>query len=320
VTADDDRAEPSSPGPDLVDRLRAIAGVVAPTTVVTALLFYFGYVATFARFRYFGVYLDMVGLSTQDMALYGVEVIYAPLIALCLAGLLAASVHAGLSWLVSSGRRDAVSGWAGVFVILVGFLLLLRGVVGMQVPEVARTEFPGTTPTCLGLGAICVAYGTRLLRVVGRRWHRRQVRVAPGAAAGDRWWPDSPPADRIVRYGLVLVSVIVVASLFWAANSFAAAFGRGRALTDAAMLADSPEVILDTQQALADPPPGVTASELPAAAPGSVGAFRYRYRNLRLLVEGNDRLYLVPVPWQEDSRTLVIPYDEKVRIQLVPPP
>lgn len=43
-------------GSQIRERLGAVANVIAPTTVVTTLLFYFGYVATTARFGHFGVY------------------------------------------------------------------------------------------------------------------------------------------------------------------------------------------------------------------------------------------------------------------------
>src|SRR5690242_18203129 len=62
------------------ERLQQIATVIAPTTLVTALLAYFGYLATRARFEYFGVYLDLVDLSTSDLLLYGSEVVFVPIV------------------------------------------------------------------------------------------------------------------------------------------------------------------------------------------------------------------------------------------------
>jgi hypothetical protein len=40
--------------------------VVAPVTVVSALLLYFGYASTRSMYEYFGIDVDAVGLSTQD--------------------------------------------------------------------------------------------------------------------------------------------------------------------------------------------------------------------------------------------------------------
>ena len=50
-----------------------------------------------------------------------------------------------------------------------------------------------------------------------------------------------------------------------------------------------------------------------------LGTSDYRYRNLRLLIQGKDRLFLVPSPWSRGEATLVLPLDDAVRIQFVAP-
>ncbi len=42
---------------------------------------------------------------------------------------------------------------------------------------------------------------------------------------------------------------------------------------------------------------------------------RYRYRGFRLLVHGDDGLFLVPTRWSRASSTLMVPLDESVRVQ-----
>src|SRR4051794_26460224 len=73
-------SQPPAKGPhrwsNLLDQLSAVAGVVAPTTVLTALLYYYGYVATYARFAYFGVDLATLRLPTQELVLRSVAVLY----------------------------------------------------------------------------------------------------------------------------------------------------------------------------------------------------------------------------------------------------
>lgn len=359
----DPASEPAAPpwGGQFGERLWAVANVVAPTTVATTLLFYFGYVATTARFRYFGVYLDMVDLSLQEMLLYGVEVVYPPLIIVAIISLLTVAAHLAVRWTMSSPDRDAATGWVGVFALLSGLPAFVRGVVGLLTPQVARTEAIATTPTSLGCGAVGIAYGLWLLRVVGIRWDRRrslpggttadppgkppekpsgepsgepleeQAEEASGKAAegaseepappppgGDlAAWLESPAVRRISRYALAWVAVIVVAGSFWTVNSFAAAYGRGRALDDAESLRRRPEVVLYTKVPLGDLPTGVRETRI-AAAKGGKDSHRFRYRGLRLLVESNARLFLVPARWVAgSSRTLVVPYDNTVRIHLI---
>jgi uncharacterized membrane protein len=286
----------------LPGRLREAATIIAPATAVTALLFFFGYVATRARLRYFGVYLDMVDLSVRETALYGVEAIYPPVVLLAFAGLLATGLHAGARWLLASPRRDLVSGWAGAFLVVAGVLAFARGVTGFLLPAVSRGEPLAVTPLGLGLGVLGVAYGGWLLHTVGAR---RDARLA------------APAVRRIGRHAAGWAALIVLASSFWAVNEFAAAYGRGRAEDDAARLAHWPEVVLYTREPLAELPCGVDHT---VSAPAD-GEPTHRYTGLRLLVEAGDRLFLVPAVWDEaDSRTLVVSYDATVRLELRPPP
>ncbi|TCC53456.1 hypothetical protein E0H75_07130 [Kribbella capetownensis] len=328
VTEADPVPEAPLLGKPMRERLWAVANVIAPTTVVTTLLFYFGYVATTARFRYFGVYLDMVDLTLQETLLYGAEAVYPPLIVVAIICLLGLAAHTTVRWLLSSPDRDAVTGWIGLIAALAGMLAFTRGVIGLLVPRVARTEAIATTPVALGCGALAVAYGCWLLRTVGLRWDRTrrrrkdvveegQAESPASAAAGDAKladWLESSAVSRIYRYALAWVAVIVVAGSFWTANSFAAAYGRGRALDDAESLDGRPEVVLYTKEPLRDLPDGVEQTVLPSA---STESLRFRYRGLRLLVESNARLFLVPARWVAGSSgTVVIPYDDSIRVYL----
>ncbi|MCG5215999.1 hypothetical protein [Streptosporangium sp. KLBMP 9127] len=428
------------------ERLWAVANVIAPTTAVTTLLFYFGYVATTARFRYFGVYLDMVDLSLQEMLLYGVEVVFPPLIVLAVVSLLVIALHTAVRYLQSSPDRDVSTGWTGLFAVVAGLLAFTRGVVGVLVPHVARNETIATTPVSLAGGAVAMAYGLSLLRTIGIRWaHRRSsphpppatppttasavpvgeaavarageaaavpvgeqavARAREGEAAvaraveatvpigepavarvgestvvpvgeqagevpgpvgeqagevpgpvGERAvaragepaatpaevpgagregepvavpageaapvgrdghlavWLESPAVTRLSRYARAWVAVIVVAASFWTANSFAADYGRGRALDDVQSLRFRPELVLYAKEPLRDVPAGVVETVLTVA---EKEPYRFRYRGLRLLVESNARLFLVPAVWVAgSSRTIVVPYDKNVRIHLI---
>jgi hypothetical protein len=85
---------------------------------------------------------------------------------------------------------------------------------------------------------------------------------------------------------LALVLVVVAVSLFWTTATVAQWSGRGLAMAQARSLDRLPSVIVDTKERLFLRSPGIEETALPAA-PGQT--FRYRYRNLRLLVHGNDR-------------------------------
>ena len=298
--------------PNWVARVRELAGIIAPTTALTALLVYFGYIGTRARFAYFGVYLDLTDLSNQNLVLYGLEVLYVPAALALLAILLATGCHAGVRWLLTLPGRGGAALTAAAFAAVMGVLLIARALIGLLVIRVSRTELPGTSALALTLGPVLLAYGAWIAgSVLSRR--------ATGAPALDRVaaWHAGGAVSRARRLAVVAVSGLVLVGLFWATNSFAWAFGQGRAVDQAIGLPKEPEVVLDTKEPLVDLPDGVV--EIPLAA-GPNREFRYRYRGLRLLLASGGRLFLVPAHWTDGSRTLVVPYDDQIRLQLIPSP
>lgn len=293
ATASQAPAPQSSRWGGLLDQLSTIAGVIAPTTVLTALLYYYGYVATYARLDYFGVDLATLRLPTQDLVLRSVAVLYVPcavLLGLAIAFLV---VRNGTrTALESEARRPPLRrvGWGA---LAVGVVLLIRALVGIVVPSVAETEFPATTPLALGGGVVAVLYGRHLLR-----------RTAPA------------PADPVPQAAVGLLAAgVVVLSLFWAANTFAAAYGAGQAEADSEALGERPSVVLDTRERLYLNVACAEETALPADAEQS---FRYRLRGLRLLAVGSDRLFLIPDRWSDGCAVLVVPDDESVRVQFGP--
>jgi hypothetical protein len=269
--------------------------VIAPTTVATAMLLYFGYIATRARFAYFGVYLDLTELSSRDLVLYGIEVLYLPVAVLLLAVLVIVAVHLAATRL--TGRRTVLL--ASGLTALLGVLLVARAVIGLAVAHVSRDEAPGSTALALAGGPVLIAYAA---------WIAARART-PGA-----WYAQS---RRLRLVAVAAVAGLALTGLFWAGTSFAWRLGEGRAYDDALQLPGRPEVVLDTGERLTDLPPYVRETTLPAA-PGD--KFRYRYRGLRLLIQAGGRLFLVPEHWTAQGRTLVVPYDDSVRLQLIPSP
>ncbi|WP_433824421.1 hypothetical protein ACQP2E_19940 [Actinoplanes sp. CA-015351] len=295
-------AEPQPAG--FLTHARELANIVAPVTLVTALLLYFGYIGTRARLEYFGVYLDMTGLSNQDLVMSGLEVVYFPAAMIFLALLAGALVHGVVTWLLSAPHRDRETLVVAAITVTLGVLAIGRALIGLFNVEVSRVETPGTTPLALALGPLLVFYGVWI------GWRVVQRQAAPDSRL--LTWHASPPVRQVRLAALAAVAGLLVVGLFWAANSFAWAFGTGRAYEEAGNLANRPELIIDTKDRLAEPPAGVTETPLPG------DGFTYRYTGLRLLIEADGRLYLVPAPWTVTSKTLIIAFDDEIRVQLIP--
>lgn len=287
--------------------------VLAPATVLSALLFYFGYVSSRAQFLYFGVDVDTIGLSTRDYVMRSPQALLVPALVFALggAGLLLAHiairsrvrlVHAGLGdQTLPDAERDAWSARATSLqqtirrALLTGVVLLAAGLMLLfAYPLVDGWQPYGVvTPLLIAAGAALAAYAWRL----------------PGTA-------DQPPPDAddalLRTAALALTCAVIATCMFWATATVAQWSGRGAAMRIARSLDDLPAVILDTQERLLLTD-GVTQESALQESPGQT--FRYRYRGLRLLIQGDGRLFLVPQVWSPSDSTVVVPLDETVRIR-----
>lgn len=287
-------------GPQLERWLGIGATVIAPATLLSALLFYFGYVSARAQYAYFGVDVDTIGLSTQDYVMRSPQPLLFPLLALTLLGLAGVRLHVEVRRRLAAAVADPATAaayvrrvrWAtrsGWLLVMSGALLLV-GYGGLR----EWTAYPLLTPLVLAAGAATVAYARRI-----------EARLAP---------PDPAAADlRALRRVVgVFVLVVVVVSTFWVTATLAQWSGRGLAHHDATHLGDLPAVILDTTERLYVRDPGVEETALPA---GAEQRFRYRYRNLRLLIQGGEHMFLVAETWSPSNATLVVPMDGAVRVR-----
>lgn len=274
------------------------ASVVAPITIISALLFYFGYVSSRAQYKYFGVDVDTIGLSTQDYVMRSPQPLLVPLLVLVVIAVALVAVHLWVTaWLgrARPERARIVTHRA----LYIGLVILAAGITLIILyPVLADWPYYNlVTPIIVAVGAGVVAYSWRLVS---------RLPPEPDALPS----PAGSPALR--RMGLVLLCVLVAATLFWSTATIAQWSGRGLARQDARHLDDLPRVILDTKERLYITDPFIKETALPASEGQT---FRYRYRNLRLLIQGKDRMFLVPDAWSASDSTLVVPLDDSVRVR-----
>ncbi|MDY0909664.1 hypothetical protein [Microbacterium sp. CFBP9034] len=277
-----------------------LSSFVAPLTLVTGLLFYFGYVSTREFFRYFGVDVDIIGLSSQEFVMRSPGALFIPVMILLL---LAAGLMVGhrllrrrlLTRPVSTQRRViGVFAWIGIGFLLAGILLAFLAPVG------GGGDYGQLlTPLFLALGAGLAAYAASTVRALG------------GTGIG--------------RGVVVLLVLVMVAGTFWATATIAQWWGLGQARALASDLTALPAVVLDTPERLYPGNDDVTVRELGDSASDSVEGeeeaptYGYRYYGLRLLAQGGGRLYLVPDRWSPDASTIVVAYDDvRVRFRFLP--
>ncbi|MGW4487223.1 hypothetical protein ACWEOE_25675 [Amycolatopsis sp. NPDC004368] len=273
--------------------VRAVGSVVAPATLLTTLLFYFGYVSTRSQYEYFGLDVDLIGLATQDYVMRSPQPLLTPLLVLTLASVGALVLHAAVQRRIAAASDTTRIRTAVRVLTAIGLTVLGAGVVLLLLYGLVRgwAWYALVTPLLIAVGGVLVVYGFHVLR---------------------RLEPEAPPTSAVRRVSLALVLVVVAVSLFWTTATVAQWSGRGLALAQARALDRLPTVIVDTKERLFPRSPGLDETALPPA-PGQT--FHYRYRNLRLLVLGNDRMFLVPRTWSASNTTLVVPLDGSVRVQ-----
>jgi heme/copper-type cytochrome/quinol oxidase subunit 2 len=274
------------------------ASVVAPITIISALLFYFGYVSSRAQYAYFGIDVDTIGLSTQDYVMRSPQPLLVPLLVLVMIAVALVALHLWVTaWLgrARPERARIVTHRA----LYIGLVILAAGITLIILyPVLADWPYYNlVTPIIVAVGAGVVAYSWRLVS---------RLPPQPDALPS----PAGSPALR--RMGLVLLCVLVAATLFWSTATIAQWSGRGLARQDARHLDDLPRVILDTKERLYITDPFIKETALP---PSEGQTFHYRYRNLRLLIQGKDRMFLVPDAWSASDSTLVVPLDDSVRVR-----
>lgn len=283
------------------EAVELIALVVAPATLLGALLFYFGWARSRAQARYFGIDVDLLGRSTQEYALRSIGAIFWPCALLLSALLMVVLVHAAVKKLAATQQaRLLLFLAAGAFVAgttLVGF-----AAVGVWRPRADGGAVH--TPTAFAVGIPVAAYALWVALSVASNTARRCLTPMP-------------------RAPLALVAGLVGVFVFWAMGAHADLRGQRLARRTAANLDALPSVIVYSPQRLHLD--GLGVEETVLTAPDS--AYRYRYAGLRLLARAGARSFLLPSRWCRTDRdancaqqgvTFVLQDNDALRLDFAP--
>ena len=322
-------ADDKSAGTQFEQWLSLVGTVAAPITILGALLFYFGYVSSASEYAYFGIDVDTIGLSTQAFIIRSPQTLLTPLLVLTLAsaGFMAlnAAVHRRIISAVTRMNEvgDPHSTAAqhvkhtqhvtqrmripGLAIVAVGVILLF------SYTYLRDWAFYGlVAPLLIGFGAAIIAYTSHLLSFL-QRLQENQNQSTTHEGRSVRSMHDQTGSLLARRTTGVFVYVLIAASVFWATATVAQWSGRGLAEYTAAHFDTLPSVILDTKEYLFLHDPSVPKPEMLTGSEGQT--FHYRYRKLRLLIVGQDRMFLVPDQWSPSDTTLIVPLDGSMRVQ-----
>ena len=166
---DEQAAEPLTSG--LPQLARLLGTVVAPTTLLTSLLFYFGWSHAYYFYDYFGVNSTLLGLTTRDYVQRAVDGLFLPMMVVAGVGLLALWAHSLLRARLDEGPQPRLLRLVAA-IAAVGLVLAVGGFWSVFAATPLRRYLYGTAaPLSLALGVLLLVYAVQVWRSVagGRR-------------------------------------------------------------------------------------------------------------------------------------------------------
>jgi hypothetical protein len=238
---------------DIFSVLGALGAIV---TLVTAVMFYFGWRRADVQAEAMSIDVSLFGFSTQDYVLRSVSSLYLPLFVVMGVGLAWVWLHSQLlrvlrsDLLTSRERRAAALAWtrgiAVASVVLATACLLFWLAVGMPVPPrmvawlAVRLQYRHwVVPLVLIISTLTAAYAL---------WIRRRLQPRHHSQARHVWEALLSP---------VLIAGIVVLGTLWMLEEYATAVGRGYALKFATIVRDLPRTVVISPAPLGVRAPGV---------------------------------------------------------------
>ncbi len=272
--------------------LKIFSTVVAPTTLLTALLLYFGRMHATGLFRYLGVQYTVLDLTAQDYLVRSADGMIPPLVVVAGFTVIALWIREALVRTVPQDSRRRLG-------VILCPLLAVTGLVlvGLAIADTVRNghvfpSFPEARGLGLSIGALLLAFAARLVRSL------LPTPQPPGAVAMMTEW--------------AAVFALVSVGLFWAVGTYAVGVGETRGRQLGAAPPDLYAVTLYSEKSLSLTAPGVT--ETPCQNPDA--AYRFRYDGLRMVVQSGGQYLLLPSGWSpETGAALLIPRASGVRLE-----
>lgn len=276
------------PGSESLPRaLQALGTVVAPATLLTALLLYFGRMHAFGFFDHLGVSYTAMDLTPADYLVRSADGMIPPL---ALTGTAVLLVLWGRQLVRPRLSERARVRSRRVLVPLLAAVGVGAGV--LAVADTAGAELFVQVPELRGL-SLCAA----VLALLAAARLARGTRPVPATAAVTEW-----------GVSFVLLGV----GLFWAVGAYASGVGAGRGVQFEQSLPWLADTTVYSERSLGLTGPGVTVT--PCAGPDA--GYRFRYDGLKLVVQSGSQFLLLPAGWTStDGSAVLLPRGGGYRLE-----
>ncbi len=291
----------SVPMKSLRSTVRGVLSIVAPTTLVVALLYYFGWARTSAEAHALGMDDSLFGYSTQDYILRSISSMYWPLFIGAVALLGGLVVHGVVTaWLdddPTDPRRIRYARILTAVLTIVGVVLIILGTMGAHVTYPSRFVSLAA-PVAVMISIVVLAYAAHLFLLYG-----------PGLGRGEL----ARGARPLAPLAWSLVTVLFFLSAFWTVSHYAGIRGVDLAAQADQEVAFQPNVTIYSAKRLYLEPP-VTETVLPDP---TNAAYRYRYSGLKLLFRAEHNYFLRPSD-PNDQRNIIVADSSDLRFEFSP--
>jgi hypothetical protein len=269
--------------------LGVISAIGPPITVVTGLLFYFGWARADAQASDMGLDESLFGYAAQDYILISINALYLPLICLLVVGVVWLALDRRLRRRIDEDRhRDLIERLAGITALLAVVIAALSFLLAV----VMRNQVAIFAPYVMAFGVLVAAWGIRLRR------HARAGRA-----------PVLTVEEHAVETTFVLGLVTLL--LFWGTAEFAQAVGRGIAASYEREVGSLPRA-----EVYSGKPLGIGVEAVGVSQVGTSEQPLYRYDGLRLLVLSGGRFFFLHDGWTiENGTVVVLPDDNSIRVE-----
>jgi hypothetical protein len=271
--------------------LKVFSSILAPTTVLTALLFYFGTQHANAFCEWFGVHYSVLGLSVADYLIRATDGMTVPITAVAAAGLATLWAYRLLEARLSPRGWERLLRRSVPVLAVAGVVLVVLGLSGLVVPSLLY-RFPGLPGLCIALGFVFFPLADRLHQVrTGRR---------------------GSPVAAVVQWTFTFVLVTVGA--FWAVTDYSAAVGELRAYEYEVALSKMADTVVFSGKDL-----GVRAQGVSMTPCAPDAQYKFRYDGLVLVLQSGGTSLLLPREWnRRDGMAILLPNSADVRLEFAP--
>lgn len=286
----------------LPQAIKLVGAVVAPTSLLTALMYYFGRQWATGFFHYLGVHFTVLDLTVQDYLVRSVDGLIPPMIMVAGATLVALWIHRLVLEILPAPIRQVVLRVLMPLSFIAGSLLVSLALTNLRTP-VLLARYPELGGLSFAVGVLLLAYAARLVRLLtAARRAEQHARKTPGTALVTEW---------------VALFILVSVGLFWSVGDYANLVGMGRAqqLEYELQQPGSADVVAYSEKRLNLPAPGIRET----ICQSKDMAYRFRYEGLYLVLQSADKYLFLPAGWTHTSGTaILLPRNESLRLEFSP--